>query len=247
MPRVNQSTSQKPTTRVGGPLAPSLKVSEVFDSVQGEGPSAGEPCTFVRLAGCNLACDFCDTRYSWDWRRYDYASHVIVEPVSRLLVRLRGATRVVITGGEPLLQQKRLATLLQHLEPTVAVEVETNGTVLPDLALRTRVDQWNVSPKLANSGESATRRDVRGALEALRDTGRAWLKFVVQGPEDGAEAIAWATALAWPKDKIQLMPLAADREQLRRSLPVVAGLCDDYGVRLSPRLHIERWNGRRGV
>lgn len=236
-----------PAAPTHDPFVPALKVSEVFESVQGEGPSAGEPCTFLRLAGCNLSCRWCDTGYSWDWQRYDYATHVTVTPLHELLPRLQNARRLVITGGEPLLQQKRLVPLLEAIDRMVVVEVETNGTVLPNSELQARVDQWNVSPKLGNSGEPVTRRHVPVALQALRDTGRAWLKFVVSGPADAAEAMDCASRWGWPLSKTQLMPLAADREQLRRSLPMVERLCIEHGARLSPRLHVERWNGRRGV
>src|SRR5262249_11150304 len=53
-----------------------LRVSEIFESFQGEGASAGLPAVFVRLANCNLRCTWCDTRYTWDWAAYDYDSEV---------------------------------------------------------------------------------------------------------------------------------------------------------------------------
>ena len=48
-----------------------LKLSEIFESIQGEGPTAGEPCVFLRLAMCNLHCRWCDTKYTWDWKKYE--------------------------------------------------------------------------------------------------------------------------------------------------------------------------------
>ena len=59
-----------------------LKLSEVFESIQGEGPSAGLPCVFVRLATCNLHCSYCDTKYTWDWQNYDYEREVRVVPLA---------------------------------------------------------------------------------------------------------------------------------------------------------------------
>jgi organic radical activating enzyme len=228
-------------------LEPRLKISEIFDSIQGEGPSAGLPCTFLRLAGCNLSCTWCDTRYSWDWSRYTYSSYVSAKTVGELAARFVGSERLVITGGEPLLQQRRIEQLLEALPKELPIEIETNGTVVPLDSLLVRVTQWNVSPKLANSGESLARRDIRPALLALRDTSRAWLKFVVGEPSHADQAMTWARELEWPHDQIQLMPLAATRAELERSLPLVEHLCEQHSVRLSPRLHVERWNGRRGV
>lgn len=224
-----------------------FKVSEIFDSVQGEGPSAGTACTFLRLAGCNLRCSYCDTAYSWDWTRYEYAAHVVVYELATLVERLSSAQRLVVTGGEPLLQQRHLRHLFAALPETLTIEIETNGTVTPDPALCQRVNQWNVSPKLANSGEPAERRVADAALRALRDTGRAWLKFVVTTTAEADEALNWANELGWPLERTQLMPLAATRAELAKSLPVVRTLARERGVWLSPRLHIERWDGRRGV
>ncbi len=226
---------------------PRLKVSEIFDSVQGEGPSAGAACTFLRLAGCNLTCSWCDTTYSWDWQRHDYATNVTVSTLEQTFQRCRNAERLVITGGEPLLQRRALEALLALLPHHLPIEVETNGTILPTTALLKRVTQWNVSPKLTNSGEPPQRRLNVEALSALRATGRAWLKLVVATETDADEALALTAELAWPRGRVCLMPLAATRDEYRSSLPVVQRLCVQHEVALSPRLHVERWDGRRGV
>ncbi len=229
------------------PLSASLRISEVFDSVQGEGPSVGIPCTFLRLAGCNLACSWCDTPYSWDWRRFARDANTTVASVDQLLQRLRNTQRLVITGGEPLLQQRELRTLVANLPADLPVEVETNGTIRPSLPLLERVGQWNVSPKLRNSGEPSNRRDMPEALLALRDTDRAWLKFVVETAADADEAQSWATQLNWPRHRVQLMPRAARRDEYRRVLPLVQQWCAERELKLSPRLHVERWDGQRGI
>src|SRR3954468_10173863 len=87
-----------------------LKVSEIFESLQGEGVSTGMPCIFVRLAQCNLHCTWCDTKYTWDFERYRYedegrevTAREIAERVNATVSR-----RLVLTGGEPLLQQRPL-------------------------------------------------------------------------------------------------------------------------------------------
>jgi organic radical activating enzyme len=226
-----------------------LRISEIFESIQGEGASAGAASVFVRLATCNLRCTWCDTRYTWDWSSYRYDDEVKRVPVHEVVARVVAsrAPHLVITGGEPLLQQPALVELVGELLPMRYVEVETNGTLAPARELALRVDQWNVSPKLANSGEERERRILPEALLAFRATDRAWLKLVVESDGDAAEADALIEELNWPKERVLLMPQAATREALLERAPVVLRLARERGVGTSPRLHVERWGGRRGV
>jgi organic radical activating enzyme len=225
-----------------------FKLSEIFTSLQGEGPSAGAPAVFVRLALCNLRCSWCDTRYTWDFDRYRYDDEVRETSVIEVLERVEasGARRLIVTGGEPLLQSAAIERLLGRLPADFTVEVETNGTLLPSPALLARVDQWNVSAKLAHSGESRERRLKPAALATLRDTGRAYLKLVVEGEADRDEVQALIDQLEWPRDRVYLMPQAALRDAHERGALPVAKLCGELGVRFSPRLHVLLWGGERG-
>jgi 7-carboxy-7-deazaguanine synthase len=225
-----------------------LAVSELFESIQGEGASAGTPCLFLRLAHCNLRCSWCDTRYSWDFEQYNYAEEVenleTVAVAER--VKTSGAARLVLTGGEPLIQRAEVETLLTLLSPELVIEVETNGTLSPGARLLARVDQWNVSPKLANSGDPAQKRLRLGPLRELVGSDRAYLKLVVATATDLAEAEALITACAWPRERVMLMPQAATRSELGARAPLVQAEALARGLRYSPRLHVERWNGERG-
>lgn len=163
---------------------PDLVVSEVFGpTVQGEGPSCGRQAVFVRLADCNLACSWCDTPYSWKWAEYVRRKETYRCNAEEVLDRARssGAGLVVITGGEPLLQKGLEPLIAALVDGGLDVEVETNGTRLPDpdLLLRAR---FNVSPKLANSGMPQRRRIHPGVLRALARSGSAVFKFVVEHP-----------------------------------------------------------------
>lgn len=226
----------------------SFKVSDIFRSIQGEGASAGYPCLFVRLATCNLRCVWCDTRYSWDFAQHDYAKEVrrlTPEELCQAIVE-SGESRLVFTGGEPLLQQQLLATLLEKLPEELYIEVETNGTLAPAPALEHRVNQWNVSPKLANSGESQARRLRSEPLERFKRTERAWLKLVVATPSDCKEAEALVRELGWPAQRVMLMPQAQQLDELARRGPAVAQACSELGFRYSPRLHLSLYGGERG-
>ncbi len=163
------------------------------------------------------------------------------------IVNAAPSRRLVLSGGEPLLQQRALKEFFARLAPDIAVEVETNGTIVPEAAAVSRVNQWNVSPKLANAGDPLQFRIRPEALTVLRDSGRAYLKLVVNGDADFAEADALVAHLAWPRDRVTLMPEAADREQLRARSFAVAEAARVRSYRFSSRLHLELWGGRRGT
>jgi 7-carboxy-7-deazaguanine synthase len=226
-----------------------LKVSELFESLQGEGVSAGAPAIFVRLAQCNLHCVWCDTKYTWDFERYRYEDEVREQPVAEVaqLVNASPSRRLVLTGGEPLLQQRALKEFFARLAPDIVVEVETNGTIAPESESLSRVNQWNVSAKLSSAGDPEQFRIRPEILAIFRDSGRANLKLVVHRDEDYAEADALVTRLAWPRERVLLMPEANDREQLRARAFAVAEAARARGFRFSSRLHLELWGGRRGT
>ncbi len=107
---------------------------EIFHSIQGEGVHAGRPAVFLRLAHCNLACVWCDTRYTWDWEHYDQRKEVESVSVDEAEEEIRrfDCRNLVVTGGEPLIQQRALAPLLERLKSSgFWIEVETNGTIVP--------------------------------------------------------------------------------------------------------------------
>ena len=100
----------------------SLDICEIFYSLQGESSFAGQPCVFIRLAGCNLACSYCDTRYAGK-ESFPLALDAILRKVRRFACPL-----VEITGGEPLLQKKTPDLIEQLLAQGLQVLVETNGS-----------------------------------------------------------------------------------------------------------------------
>lgn len=210
---------------------------EIFYSLQGEGPRAGSPAVFLRLAGCNLHCSWCDTRYSWL-----KGCECRVEEIAERVLRY-GCKGLVITGGEPLLQRTEIERLLTLLPDDMFIEVETNGTLSPGLILAKRVNQWNVSPKLAHSGNPDPASIRPEVLADFAATGRAWYKFVVRGEEDWAEI----ADLELPSERIILMPCATTQAELTAARPVVADMCLRHRVRLGDRLHIVLWNDAKGV
>ncbi len=221
---------------------------EIFASLQGEGPSAGMPVAFLRLSRCNLACTWCDTAYTWNFDKFDRKANQITLSLPDIAARILGLgqNRLVITGGEPLLQAGRLADQLALL-PDMAIEIETNGTVLPPARLDVRVDQYNVSPKLAHSGNPAELALIPAMLDHWAAEPRAFFKFVIAAPDDVAEVLEIARTHAIPAARIFLMAEGTTSETLRAREKWLAPLCVDHGLRLSDRLHIHLYGDTRGT
>lgn len=231
---------------------------EIFASVQGEGPSAGAPVAFVRLSRCNLACQWCDTPYTWHFDgderahrggvTFDRRANQVTLEVADVAQRIRalGQRRLVVTGGEPLMQAGPLADLLETLDD-MTVEVETNGTTRAPPRLDIRIDQFNVSPKLAHSGNPAALALIPERLAAYAADPRAAFKFVIAAPEDVAEVLALQRAHAIPPGRIFLMPEGTDSAALRARMAWLVPLCLDHGLRLSDRLHIHLFGDTRGT
>jgi 7-carboxy-7-deazaguanine synthase len=224
-----------------------LLVSELFGpTFQGEGPSAGQRAAFLRLAGCNLACTWCDSRHSWDWRRYDKEAetrHVPIETVATELLAM-DTDLVVITGGEPLLQTEAITHLARTLRAAGrSVEVETNGTIPPPPQLSDLVERFNVSPKLRNAGLGSRPIDT-SALAAFAAGGKAVFKFVVCSPDDAAQIAALQDALALRP--VWVMPQAITPEQVLSGMRQLAEIALEHGWNLTSRLHILLWGDQRG-
>ena len=231
---------------------------EIFASLQGEGPSAGKPCAFVRLSRCNLACVWCDTAYTWRFEgdnrphraglTYERAANQVTLDESEVAARIAalGKPRLVVTGGEPLLQAAALARMLTLL-PGMSIEVETNGTVAPPPALDVLVHQYNVSAKLAHSGNPAALALLPERLEQWAAEPRAVFKFVVGEPIDAAEVLALADRFAIPRERIYLMAEGTDAATLAARESWLAPLCLEHDLTLSKRLHIELYGDTRGT
>ena len=222
---------------------------EIFYSLQGEGPTAGAPSVFLRLATCNLACSWCDTKYTWDWEHYDYGQEVAAFDADTVLEHILrfDCQRLIITGGEPLLQQQELVPLVTALKAKeFQFEVETNGTIIPGSELVAQVDQWNVSPKLRNSGNPTERRELPKVLDAFCQLPSAFFKFVVEEPEDIQKVCTLRDRYNLPAQRIILMPQGQTSDAIRSRSQWISEACIKEGFRFSTRLHILLWGDKRG-
>lgn len=240
---------------------------EIFHTLQGEGPGVGVPAVFIRASRCNLHCVWCDTDHTWNFEgtpwthekdpQPGYSKHrksdvtIELEPseAARMILAYE-CPRVVITGGEPLLQEDAFLEMIHVIRrqmPEVFIEVESNATRVPGDAFAAAVDQFNLSPKLANSGMPAAMRILPEALAYFAAHPNSWFKFVVSGAADLAEIQSTVVRFGIPRNRVLLMPEGRDVGELDRNAPVVAAICRDLGFRFCDRLHVRLWGDRRGV
>jgi 7-cyano-7-deazaguanosine (preQ0) biosynthesis protein QueE len=229
----------------------SLRIAEIFGpTVQGEGPSTGRRCSFIRLSGCNLSCSWCDTPYTWDWKGKNGVPYDPAQEMTRMEAEViadqidaHGTDRVVITGGEPLTQARELTELVAVLDARgYMIEIETNGT-RPAIAGAIR---WNVSPKLAHAGDSL---EDRIDIECLKDfaTRFAAFKFVCASVEDLDEVEALVKQVGIGNHAVWIMPEGKTPDAIAEHLQLVAEAAIAKGYNITNRLHVNIWGDRRGV
>lgn len=219
-------------------------VSEIFRSVQGEGPFAGRSATFLRTAYCNLKCTWCDAWYTWDHTRIDVKAkskkYSIKELADELRKPILANNLLVITGGEPLLWREQLAKLMTDLHFPI-VQFETNGTIKPIVPWA----HYVVSPKLENSGEYSVNEDVLSYMARLPNT---HLKFVIDDvTKEFGTAFHLSKAMGFPSHRVWMMPLGVTEEAIQSRTRQLMLLCAVAGVNYSDRLHIRAYGDMRGT
>lgn len=228
-----------------------LIVAECFGvetpTFQGEGPSCGHPALFIRLSRCNLTCARCDTKETWDWSKFDPRQVATKRSVADLLTwaAVSPVELVVITGGEPLLQQRRLVPLVRGLLAAgKRVEFETNGTITPDPGLLVDGVRFNVSPKLTSFGVDEVKSIVPAALEAFADSGQAAFKFVASSVTD-LDRVAELAELH-RLEPVWVMPEGTTAEAIIATTRLIADAVAARHWYLSSRLHVLAFADTRG-
>ena len=213
-----------------------LNVCEIFYSLQGESTLSGRPCVFLRLSGCNLRCPFCDSPDSWQTPGQELPLPIVLERIMSLR-RLQPESQLVITGGEPLLQD--LAELVECARKAgFYMAIETNGTLFQDLPFAHAHLTIVCSPKA-------------GVINKKLTPNIAALKYVatvdsLQGSPDGLPTHALehpnGGMLARPpqgwQGQIYLQPVD-EQNTVRNNLNLTAVVksCMDNGYRLCLQIH----------
>lgn len=228
-----------------------MRVSEIYKSVQGEGVLTGTESVFVRAAGCNLRCWFCDTPFaSW----YPEGEDLSVEEI---LERTRQWTcnHVVLTGGEPMLFAELIPLCAGLRAAERHITIETAGTLFLPLAC----DLMSISPKLSNS---TPEEDLAGPWRMRHDHSRHvpdvirrliaeydyQFKFVIGRPADCNEVLGYLEQFPEiDQSRVLLMPLGIDNEELDRIGAWLEDYCHEHKFQFCPRRQIEWFGLRRGT
>lgn len=196
-----------------------MQISEVFYSIQGEGPKAGERAVFIRLAGCNLRCKFCDSKYAYKGRELK---------LDKLIAKIKKyhCNKIIWTGGEPALQIKEIYKAIRKLKD-YSHSMETNGTFcfLPGL-----FETIVVSPK-----KQAINKNL---IERYKGRNNVYFKFVVKNLKDYIFWKKFAENLKIKKQKIYFMPEAKTRKILIEKSNWLISQAQKDGFNFSSRLQI---------
>jgi 7-carboxy-7-deazaguanine synthase len=243
-----------------------MKISEIFGpTIQGEGAAAGRHCLFVRLSLCNLECNFCDTPYTWAFteekaskmnkpRVFDRESWQdemtpaeVLDALAKLWPIYDKPTLIVISGGEPMMQQTDLVVLSAMLATWGhQIHIETAGTIKPTPELNLRVTQYNVSPKLEHSGNPLNKRYKPFILADFVRTGKAWFKYVMTSEEDFAEIDAQVAEVGIPANRVMVMPEGTSPKRTIEVARTIINGAQERGYGLSFRSHVLIWGDKRG-
>jgi 7-carboxy-7-deazaguanine synthase len=214
----------------------SLRINEIFYSIQGESLYAGLPCIFIRLTGCNLRCTYCDTRYAYD----EGTVMTMPEIVSRV-ESCPPAALVEITGGEPLFQENTPDLVRQLLDHGRTVLMETNGSL--DIS---RVDSRCI--RIMDIKCPSSRMHAHNDPDNLQRIGlHDQIKFIIETRSDYVYALNISKQLPpdFPRSSVLFSPAFGS---LSPSLLEKWILQDGLGVRLHLQLHKLIWpDTQRGV
>ncbi|MGC3966799.1 MAG: 7-carboxy-7-deazaguanine synthase QueE [Pirellulales bacterium] len=228
-----------------------MRIAEIFQSLQGEGRLTGVESVFVRAAGCNLRCWFCDTPYtSWAPEGEDFSVDEILAQVEHF-----GSEHIVLTGGEPMLFAELVPLTEQLHRLRKHITIETAGT----LYLPVACDLMSISPKLANSTPSPERdarwsrrhersRHVPEVVRRLTSEFPHQLKFVVDTADDLGDMEQYLAEFPEVRRRdVWLMPQGVDTYELTKRAQWLEPYARENGYRFCPRRHIEWFGAVRGT
>lgn len=226
-----------------------MKVIEIFDSIDGEGIRTGQPCTFIRLAGCNLRCSYCDTLYSLfgEDEPCEYTEMSIEEILEKVNKNYK---RVTLTGGEPLFHKDADRLVSELIKIGAEVNIETNGAVdIEEFSKKLPSSDnlfYTIDYKLPSSGMSDKMIWNNFLVLSQNDV----IKYVVGSEEDVALMIKLTKELKAHYEKMPHIFIGAvygmyDAQKLVDTILSEPVLCD---ARFQVQLHKIIWDAdKRGV
>jgi len=202
-----------------------INVSEIFESLQGEGRYVGVPMLFIRLFGCTRDCPFCDTDYS---KKGKFKKYTIEELVRR--IKKSKMKYVCWTGGEPLLQVEKIIEIIKITKRSKYHHLETNGDLIDKIRDRWMLfDYIAISPKEEKVAEKVAKEWNLGTQSDI--------KIVTDLKKVGREMLRFAT---------MLMPLTTGNKRKDNLIrKKVWEYCVKHRVKYSPRIQVETWGAKK--
>ena len=203
-----------------------LDIQEIFPTLQGEGPFVGQGAIFIRLGGCNLKCNFCDTEFD-NFKNFSLAE--ILQKVVEFSKNSQGKVvrkLVVITGGEPMRQP--IEKLCQELiSLNFLVQIETNGTIFRELPHQVKII---CSPKISNHQYHFLRPNILSRIDAL--------KFIISASNQDYFEVAEVGQSSREGIAIYVQPMDEyDEKKNQNNLQKCLDLCLQNGYFLSLQIH----------
>jgi 7-cyano-7-deazaguanosine (preQ0) biosynthesis protein QueE len=225
-----------------------LAVNEIFGvTFQGEGKNIGMPVMFLRLAGCNQACVWCDTPYTWDWKRFDPRQEIHKMTIEQVAERLLQSPvkNLVVSGGEPMLQQDNLFHLFRLLKSKgwQNIEIETAGTIKPIYS--NDLDLFTISIKLGNSGNPRSRSIQPAAIQEFVRCRSRVFKFVVGDLSDYNEIDELVKQ--YNLSPVYIMPKGIRAEKIQETLQAITAAALERGYHITTRMQILIHGNKRAV
>lgn len=221
-----------------------MKINQIFFSIQGEGPSIGQPAIFIRMSGCNRNCTWCDSNYH---KHID--KNLNSQSILNLLIQNPNCNRLIFTGGEPFLQQNEICDFLIKnwlILRNKKIEFETNGSIEIEKSLKTIIDnnlykfQFNVSPKLYSSGNKSI-SCLYYQFKEIKEPNNVIFKFVYV-KNYFFEITNFVHGVKISPENVFIMPEGATKIEQEFLMDEVVEYCKLYGFTFSPRLHVLIWD-----
>ena len=200
-----------------------MKVSEVFESIQGEGRYTGESVLFIRLSGCTRACSFCDTKY------HSKGKEISVKTLTKRIKKIKAKT-VVWTGGEPALQFKEITEVIVKT-PEICHHLETNGDLI--------INYYYFNYVCFSPKELKVAKNVYTFCNTYLNQELYDIKIVTDLEKVNLDLVPFATTL---------MPLTTyDKEKDLEIKKRVWEYCLKNKLHYSPRLQVDLYDKKRGI
>lgn len=245
-----------------------MKLVEQFLSVQGEGVDIGKPMIFIRFAGCNLQCSWCDTKFS-SWYSNEWYDKSIKEILK--FIKQFNCQNVSLTGGEPLIQSELPQLAVELKKRKYSLDIQSNGTLIREELMNGFINQWSLSPKLSSSVSkinpiAKTKQAQRIKMEVLKRYRDEFLKyqngmfkFVVENKGDLVECLLLLKQLDVKDIPVILQPQGLLNTSVNEYIDQLRKLTEEIiissklakvghlNLRILPQLHRILWNNQRQI